>query len=70
MHSLASRVLKEVGILTRGRPRQIFERRVMRNLNAPEEAGRIEKYKAKNNRVRLLKPDGDGDQAYLFDSFE
>jgi len=42
----------------------------MRNLNAPEEAGRIEKYKAKNNRVRLLKPDGDGDQAYLFDSFE
>jgi very-short-patch-repair endonuclease len=54
MHSLASRVLKEVGVLTRGNPRKIFERRVMRSLNVLEEQGMVEKYKAKNNRVRLL----------------
>ncbi len=54
VHSLASRVLKEVGVLTRGNPRKIFERRVMRNLNTLEEQRIIEKYKAKNNRVRLL----------------
>jgi hypothetical protein len=54
IHSLASRVLKEVGVLTRGYPRKVFERRVMRCLNALEEQGMIEKYKAKNNRIRLL----------------
>jgi len=54
LHSLTSRVLKEMGVLTRGNPRKVFERRVMRSLNALEEHDRIEKYKAKNNRVRLL----------------
>jgi very-short-patch-repair endonuclease len=54
IHSLASRVLKEVGVLTRGYPRKVFERRVMRCLNTLEEQGMIEKYKAKNNRIRLL----------------
>jgi len=54
LHSLVGRVLKEVGVLTRGHPRMIFERRVTRSLNTLEEQGRIEKYKAKNNRVRLL----------------
>jgi len=54
LHSLTGRVLKEVGVLTRGNPRKVFERRVMRSLNALEEHDRIEKYKAKNNRVRLL----------------
>lgn len=55
LHSLTSRILKEVGVLTRGNPRKIFDRRVMRCLNALEEQGVIEKYKAKNNRIRLLK---------------
>ena len=55
LHSMTSRILKEVGVLTRGNPRKTFERRVMRCLNALEEQGIIEKYKAKNNRIRLLK---------------
>ena len=55
VHSIASRVLKEVGVLTRGNPRKNFERRVMRCLNTLEEQRIIEKYKAKNNRIRLLK---------------
>ena len=42
VHSLAVRVLKEVGGLTRGIPRKRFERRVMRSLNALEEQGLIE----------------------------
>lgn len=52
--SLSGRVLKSLGILTRGKPRQIFERRVMRTCNTLEEKGVVEKYKATNHRVRLL----------------
>lgn len=52
---MTSRVLKEVGVLTRGNPRKVFERRVMRCLYSLEEQGVIEKYKAKNKRVRLLR---------------
>lgn len=55
MHSLTSRVLKELGILTRGNPRKIFEKRVMHALEALEAKGVVQKYKAKNNRVRLKK---------------
>lgn len=54
LHSLTSRVLKEVGVLTRGNPRVEFERRVMRSVDALERRERIEKYKAKNRRVRLV----------------
>jgi len=54
MRSLTSRVLTEVGVRTRGNPRRKFERRVMRVLGALEDQGVIEKYKAKNRRVRLL----------------
>jgi very-short-patch-repair endonuclease len=54
IHSMTSRVLKELGILTRGHPRQEFERRVMRSLDILERREHIEKYKAKNRRVRLL----------------
>lgn len=53
-HSLTVRVLKEVGVLTRGKPRVRFERRVNRMTNSLCEKDRIEKYKAKNERVRLL----------------
>ena len=55
VHSIASRVLKEVGVLTRGNPRKVFERRVMRCLNTLEGQEVIEKYKAKNNRIRMIR---------------
>jgi len=54
LHSVTSRVLKEVGVLTRGNPRLEFERRVMRSVDSLEKRGRIEKYKAKNRRIRLI----------------
>lgn len=54
MHSLTSRVLKEVDVLTRGNPRKIFKRRVVRALNFLEKKGVVQKYKAKNERVRLI----------------
>ena len=46
LHSLTSRVLKEVGVLTRGNPRVEFERRVLRSVDFLEKRKRIEKYKA------------------------
>ena len=55
-HSLTGRVLKELGILTRGKPRNVFNRRIIRSLNTLEKHGHIEKYKAKNDRIRLLEP--------------
>jgi very-short-patch-repair endonuclease len=54
LHSLTARVLKEVGVLTRGRPREEFERRTMRSVSVLERLGRIETYKAKNRRLRLV----------------
>jgi very-short-patch-repair endonuclease len=55
LHSLASRVLRELGVLTRGNPRIEFEKRVMLILDVLEKRDMIEKYKAKNKRIRLLK---------------
>jgi very-short-patch-repair endonuclease len=55
LHSITARVLKEIGVRTRGNPRKVFQRQVMRCLNALEGQGIIKKYKAKNNRIRLLK---------------
>jgi very-short-patch-repair endonuclease len=52
--SLTSRVLKEVGVLTRGKPFEAFELRTMRCVSLLEKAGRIESYKAKNRRLRLV----------------
>lgn len=54
LDSLTSRVLKEVGVLTRGNPRIEFEKRVMRGVGILEKRERIERYKAKNRRVRLV----------------
>jgi len=56
LHSMTARVLREVGVRTRGNPRKVFERRVMRSINNLEEQGLIERYKAKNKRIKLLKP--------------
>jgi len=55
--SLTSRVLKELGILTRGNPRLEFEKRVMRNLDALKNKGHLEEYKSRNKRIRLLRED-------------
>lgn len=54
LHSLTARVLKEVGMLTRGKPREAFERRTMRCVSNLEKSGRVETYKAKNRRLRLV----------------
>lgn len=55
LHSLTGRVLKEVGVLTRGKPWLKFEKRVMRMVNSLDDKEMIEKYKAKNERVRLIR---------------
>ena len=54
LHSLTARVLKEVGVLTRGKPREAFDRRIMRCVSILEKSGRIETYRAKNQRLRLV----------------
>lgn len=54
LKSLTSRVLKELGLSTRGNPRLAFEKRVMRNLGVLRRKGQVEEYKAKNRRIRLL----------------
>ncbi len=53
-HSITARVLKELKIVTRSGPRKNFEIRVMNELSALENQRVIEKYKSKNNRIRLL----------------
>jgi very-short-patch-repair endonuclease len=53
--SITTRVLRECGVLTRGRPREVFERRTMRCVGKLEAAGRIKTYKSKNQRLRLVK---------------
>ncbi len=55
LHSLTARVLREMKVLTRGRPREEFERRTMRNVSYLEKLGLIETYKAKNRRLRLVR---------------
>jgi very-short-patch-repair endonuclease len=59
LKSLTSRVLKELGVLTRGNPRLEFEKRVMRNLSALRKKGLVEEYKAKNRRIRLVEASRD-----------
>ena len=54
LHSLTASVLKELSIRTRGKPWKKFDQRVMRILDSLEENNVIEKYKAKNDRVRLI----------------
>jgi HEPN domain-containing protein len=63
---MTSRVLKELGVLTRGNPRLEFEKRVLRCLDMLEKREIIEKYRAKNKRVRLLRRTAEDSQAPLF----
>ena len=52
--SITSRVLKEFGIVARGSPRAAFERRVIRSVDSLGRRELVEKYKAKNQRIRLV----------------
>ncbi|UCG61360.1 MAG: hypothetical protein JSV52_13725, partial [Candidatus Zixiibacteriota bacterium] len=52
--SITKRVLKELGIITRGNPRLELEKRVKRNVGVLVQKGQVKEYKAKNNRLRLL----------------
>lgn len=52
-HSIASRVLRELRIVTRGKPYADFERRVLRCVSILAMRGQLERYKAKNKRIRL-----------------
>ncbi|ABA57432.1 Superfamily I DNA and RNA helicases and helicase subunits-like protein [Nitrosococcus oceani ATCC 19707] len=54
LDSLTARVLKEIGVSTRGKPREKFERRTLQGVNLLKRRGRIETYKAKNQRLRLI----------------
>lgn len=56
LKSITGRVLKDLGVITRGKPREKFEKRIMAVLNRLEEETLIERYKAKNKRIRLLTP--------------
>lgn len=47
-------VLQSLGIVTRGKPREQFSQKISQNLNALKREGRVEFYKSKNERVRLL----------------
>lgn len=66
LHSMTARVLKELGINTRGTPRAKFERRVNRGIASLEERELIEQYKAKNARLRLIGGRPDMPPAALF----
>jgi len=52
--SLTSRILKDLNLITRGKPRQLFEKRVFRILDELVDEGYVEEYKAKNERIRLF----------------
>jgi very-short-patch-repair endonuclease len=54
VESLAGRVLKHLGLRTRSGPRAEFAKRVRRNVLALERRGIVQRYKATNERVRLL----------------
>ena len=53
--SITTRVLRELRIVTRGRPRKRFEGMIKRKLNVLEKRGDVESYKGKNERIRLVK---------------
>jgi very-short-patch-repair endonuclease len=54
VESLAGRVLKHLELRTRSGPRAEFAKRVRRNLLTLERRGAVQRYKATNERVRLL----------------
>jgi very-short-patch-repair endonuclease len=57
--SLAGRVLKQLGLRTRSGPRAEFAKRVRRSVLTLERRGIVQRYKATNERVRLLQDELD-----------
>ncbi|HOJ33427.1 MAG TPA: AAA domain-containing protein [Candidatus Hydrogenedentes bacterium] len=53
---ITGRVLRELGVLTRGKPRKKFERRVMRSIDNLEKQGIIKRNKGTDEIITLLKP--------------
>jgi very-short-patch-repair endonuclease len=51
--SVATKVLKELSIITRGKPRMEFEKKVTMAINSLIRKNKIEKYKSKNERLRI-----------------
>lgn len=51
-------VLGKLGIRTRGKPRERFDKRVKMNIGALKRKGLIEEYRARNRRIRLVKNAG------------
>jgi very-short-patch-repair endonuclease len=51
--SITKRVLKELGIITRGKPRLEFEKKVSKSIGVLIRKNKVEKYKSKNERIRL-----------------
>jgi len=54
LHSITQRVLKRMGIITRGKPFDKLERRVSQCMDYLNKKNIIEQYKAKNERIRLV----------------
>jgi very-short-patch-repair endonuclease len=54
VESLPGRILRRLEIKTRSRPRAEFAKRVRRNLLSLERKGVVQRYKATNERVRLI----------------
>ena len=59
--ALTGLVLKQLGVISRGIPREAFNRKVNQTLNLLKSESIVEIYKSKNVRVRLIKLDN-----YLF----
>ncbi|QPK62543.1 AAA family ATPase [Methylomonas sp. LL1] len=53
IESIGTRVLKQLEIITRGKPRVEFEKKVSKALGSLIRKNKVEKYKAKNERIRL-----------------
>jgi very-short-patch-repair endonuclease len=53
LKSAPKNTLKELGIITRGNPLAKFIKRLDSNIRAMEGAGKVELYKAKNDRIRI-----------------
>ena len=54
--SLTSRVCRYLRIITRGQPRQEFEKRIMKSLDQLKVQQIVEEYRATNLRIRLIRP--------------
>lgn len=55
LDSIVTRVLKDLGIIKRGKPRMEFEKNVSKSLGILIRKNKVEKYKSKNMRIRLQK---------------